>query len=214
MRPTSAVATLVALLGAVLGDWVYDALYFQRDERVHVFGALAINLLAVALLLFVLSRFLGDRTFRRLTFAIAAAALGIVAWMWLRSAWPGVPVLHKAIRAAALAALVVAAWRWSSRLSEAALVRMPRAVAAAALAFALTPFVMSSALAPTIPWPPIEGLAAARQSPAPHNFVLLLLDELGDDAAQPIAASLEAAGLKVAVKSLEAAGDDTINVIP
>lgn len=214
MRPTSAITTLVILLGAVLGDWVYDALYFHRDEPVHVFGALAINLLAVALLLSVLSRVLGIHAFRRLVFVIAAAALGIITWIWLRSTWSEVPVLHKAIRVAALAALVIAAWWWSGRISNAALSRMPRAVAAATLAFALTPFVMSSTFAPSTQWPPIEDPASARQPPAPHNLVLLLLDELGDDAAQPIVASLEAAEFEIAVKSLEAAGDDTINVIP
>lgn len=214
MKSAPAIATLLALLGAVLGDWVYDALYFHRDEPIHIAGALGLNLIAAAAILAALAWWLGEHAFRRVTFATALAGAGIVAWMAMRSGLPGFPLVPKVVRALLLVLLFAAAYRIAGRVSVQTVTGVPRALAAAAVAFALSPFAMSSMLAPVVPWPPVAA-SIAPTGPAPaRNVVFLLLDELGDDAARPIAAALQADGLNVAFRSLVATGDDTINVIP
>lgn len=204
MNPfAGALLSLMALNGAGLSPWIASELYFRRGPVLDLVLALAANVLVLVLVALALRRLLCEHI-----------ALGVLRFVVLFLA------LHLGLRAAASTlqtgvpiawrlglALMLAAWAMNA-LGPQLSTRLMRAIGVAAVAFALAPVLWRAVAAPAIPWQPVAA------DTAPHNKVILLLDELGDTAAGPIVERLKQSGLQVLARSLQPAGQNTLNVIP
>lgn len=214
MRPASPIVALLLVLTASLADWAYDALYFQRDAAVHVLGALAVNALCVGALLFALQRLLSPGAFQRLACTLLVSLAAVMVYMAIRPAVGGSLSIPRPVKLGGLLLMLVGAYALVPRVRPATWGRAMRAASVAAVAYALAPIALAAWRAEHIAWPPLkpagQGVAAA---PADHT-IFLLLDELGNDAAAPIASALRELGLQVQARSLQTAGADTINIIP
>jgi hypothetical protein len=90
--------------------------------------------------------------------------------------------------------------------------RTRRVMVAVPLLLAITPVLVGPAMAPAAEWPARQALPD-QEHPSPP-VVLLLLDELGAAAAQPLVDALVAEGWPVTSKAIKPVGDMTLKVIP
>lgn len=201
-----ALASLLALNGAGLSSWLSGELYFRRSPVLDLVLALAINALVLVLAALVARRALGENTaVKALRFVVLVIALQIglrAAALGLGSHLPLILRLLAALGLAALATRLLGPQHW---------VRLTRAIGVAAVAFAVAPFLWRAVASPSPQWEPV---AISSPSADARHKVLLLLDELGDTAAAPIVESLTRSGLNVQTRSLQPAGQNTLNVIP
>lgn len=110
----------------------------------------------------------------------------------------------------ALAGASVGAGGWLLWRSDSALrARINSALIGAAALFALTPPLVAAVSAA----PSVFPVRAAGMPDAP-NVLVILLDELGDQAAAPVVDALRRQGLQVSRAALAPLGENTVNVIP
>lgn len=134
----------------------------------------------------------------------ALFALGILRRLQLVEGALGMPV--RLALAAGSAGLAV----WLLRRADGALrARIGNAMIVASALFVLSPPLMAAFMA-------APGLlpVSATTNPAAPPVLVLLLDELGDRSAAPVAAALVGAGLQVRHTALAPLGENTVNVIP
>lgn len=115
----------------------------------------------------------------------------------------------------ALATLLVAGGVAAWRLGVGQWSALRRALTAAAVIFVLSQPVLAALRAPQLQWPPLP--ASSAKIPfvaAPGLTVVVLLDELSDRAAGPIADAMKRAGRPVHHKALLPSGDSTAKVVP
>jgi hypothetical protein len=214
-------AALLLLATAALVCWCRDQLYFGRLPIGGTIAAAGINLLVLIGALVGAAAVLLPRRF--LVLARTSLVLG-VAMVIYETAGPMAPWAVGSGRALKLvvAGLVAGLGLWlARRLSDGAWRRLARATGVASIAFVGAAYLLVNAGADAVAWPPparadsgAAPSASGRMRSAPRNVVFILLDELGDTAAPPVARAIAEAGFSIASKSLDAAGADTINVIP
>lgn len=203
------ICALTLVLAALLSDWVWAELFLRRDSLAHVGGALMINAAVLALSLVGASMALPRRALVvgvRTAVIVGFCVLLLVA---VRAAIePGSHVtvpFRLGLAVVTLAAAAVLAMRIDDALAD----RLMRALAIASLAFILTPAVWRLAN----PAPPV-WIGPASTTGARAATIFLLLDEMGYEAAAPLAADLRKAGLEVRFEPRPAAGENTMNAIP
>jgi hypothetical protein len=140
------------------------------------------------------------------------AAVLISAW---RGAFSGSASASAPLRLGAASVLLVAGVTLMLRLGDEAANRLMRAVSLASVAFLLVPAAWRLATPAPRVW---IGPALAANPTVPgtsrSGTVFLLLDELGYEAAAPLAADLRKAGLNLRYEALTPVGENTLNVIP
>lgn len=206
-RRWTAVAAAV-LLGALLSDWAFTELFLARDSTAAIAGALAVNVLAFT----VVALLVGWLSARAQVVLLRAwILLGLVALAYKVVHASGVtlpggnPWLRLGLAGLVLAGTVAAAVRISDEVGK----RLARAVALGSIAFVLAPFVWRAAIGGVHVW--IEAAPAGSDRTA---VAFLLLDEMGADAAHPMAEMLRQSGLSVSENRLVPAGENTENAIP
>ena len=114
-----------------------------------------------------------------------------------------------------VAVVVLVAGVVALKLGDSLADRLMRALALASVAFVLAPFAWRLADPAPRAWiGPAAANTATGQARTSRATIFLLLDELGYQAAAPLADDLRAAGLNVRYEALTAAGENTLNVIP
>ena len=197
-------------LGALLSDWICGELFMRRGTVANIGLALLANvgLFAAALLLVRLAS-----TAKAMLAALRIGALLALAAVLLQSGkaafWSDLPISPVARAGLVLVVSGVVMYIVIFR-SEGLNDRLMRAVALASIAFTASPFVLRSIAGPSIEWLSTKPAAASIK----HGVMFLLMDELGYPAAAPLARDLRELGLHVSYQPLNAAGANTINVIP
>lgn len=206
-RPWTLVAAAV-LFAALLSDWLVSELFLARDTRLHIAAAVAVNAVLFGTVLLVARLLLSPRATAVLLRAWILLALAALAYAVLHASGMALPGTGRSARLAGAALVAVAAVVLAARMGDDTGERLARSVALGCLAFVLAPFAWRAAAGPEMVW------IGAPSAPAPRATVFLLLDEMGADAARPIASSLREAGLNVSETRLVPAGENTQNVVP
>ncbi|MDR7295817.1 hypothetical protein J2X16_001138 [Pelomonas aquatica] len=103
---------------------------------------------------------------------------------------------------------------WPQAWHSIRLARLPAAVAAGAVLFVAAPAFTASWMATPVQWPAAAGAPTLAPGAASRDVLVLLLDELSDQAVGPVLAALQREGLHVVYRPLQPAGDGTAKVIP
>ncbi len=202
--------SLLALNAAALSNWIVSELYFRRGSLVDLSLALAFNVLAVVLPAAGVRKLFGETT------AVAALrflVLFCAAYLATRFTISLLAIEATATPVIRLVVALLLALLTMKLISPPLWERVARATAVAALAFAVAPSIWRSIASPDLDWSPVAAQSET-VTQMPRNKVVLLLDELGDTAAEPIADRLRQLKLNVTTQSLTPAGQNTLNVIP
>lgn len=213
-RSWSIGAAVVAVWGAAAANVAiverYHAMSTQLD---NVAWLMALPLLAA--LEVSIRRWLPAALSRAFAVRYLAMALALWGWIVLFGGANG-QRFAPAVAASALLwlALGLAAAFWPHSWRSNRLARLPAAIAAGVILFVAAPAFTAQWMAPPTHWP----ATVEAQRPAPEaargDVLVLLLDELSDQAAGPVLAALEREGLHVVHRPLQPSGDGTAKVIP
>lgn len=203
------IAGVLVLASAALELGMREAFYRISSE---VPGLAMLLLAALALVL------LGGITLGRASRSIRARRLarGLLVGafaMWMLAVGgqllPAVFSLNGSL-AVLLIAGSVAAWRLGSGRWSA----LRRALTAAAVIFVVSQPLLAAWRAPHLQWPPRAEASVVSAVSAPALTVVVLLDELSDSAAGPIAEAMKRSGRPVYHRALRPSGDGTAKVVP
>lgn len=201
---------LACVLTALLSDWLSSELFMRRDSGANIAGALLTNAAILVAAFAAAWMTLAASTVLVALRTLVLIGFGAVVLSGLRAATAPGNAMGLALRLGIVALALIAALAITIRMSDVAADRLMQALALASIAFIAVPFVWRLAGQPPRAW--IGPPAAAAAPTAATMF--LLLDELGHDAAAPLAADLRAAGLNVRSEALAPAGDNTLNAVP
>ena len=210
LRPWTAAAA-VTLLGALLSDWLFTELFLARDSVANIAGALALNALLIGVVALAARFLLPPRAVVVVLRAWILLGFAALAYSILHAGGVALPGWSRWIRLGLVAVAVLVAFALALRMGDDIGERLSRSATLGSLAFVLAPFAWRAmAEVPTV-WiaAPAASSAAAR-----HATVFLLLDEMGADAAHPMADMLRQAGLNVSETRLDPAGENTQNAVP
>ena len=208
-----AALALACVLAALLSDWLWSELFMRRDSGLNIAGALASNA-ALLIVIFAVAWFapparavlVGLRTLVLIGFAALVLSD-------LQAATAPGNAMGLALRLGIVAFALIAAPAIANRITDAVGHRLIHALDLASIAFVAVPSACRLARQAPRNWigPPAE---AAAPTAATAATMFMLFDELGHDAAAPLAEDLHAAGLNVRSEALAPAGDNTLNVNP
>jgi hypothetical protein len=206
---------LAFVLAALLSDWFWSELFMRRDTLSNVAGALVINAAVLVMLYGIAYATLSQRAIKVALRATLLLGFGAVVLSGLRVASAPSQTMSLNSRFGFVVIAMLVAGLISLRLGDSTADRLMRALALASIAFVLVPFAWRFASPGPRTWigPTDPNIAAAQARPS-EATIFLLLDELGYQAAAPLADDLRAAGLNVRYEALAAAGENTLNVIP
>jgi hypothetical protein len=147
-------------------------------------------------------------------------ALGL--WLWMVPG-NGPKLAHFVEALAASAGAWGLLWfcdhRWGAGLRRWGASRGPVALTVAAIAFVSAPPIVLAARSHQVSWPDARHVAKERPAPGGASagngqVLVLILDELSDKSAEPVARALADEGFVVARRALMPIGDATAKVIP
>lgn len=212
---TRAAVALALVFAAALGDWMWSELFLRRDTPAHLVIALFINA-AVLLGLFLLARaVVPERALIVLLRSFALVGLAAV----LISAWRGAASTDASasapLRLSVSAVLLAASVAMLLRLNDEVSNRLMRAVSFASVAFLLVPVAWRLTTPASRVWiGPVLTATSAVPAAGRSGTIFLLLDELGYEAAAPLATELRESGLHLHYDALPSVGQNTLNVVP
>jgi hypothetical protein len=206
---------LSCVLAALLSDWLWSELFMRRDTFSNVLGALAINAIVLFALYGSAHAALSQRRLAVVLRTSVLVGFCVVVLSGLRAATVPSHAMSLNFRLGVGAVAVLVAAVGALRLDDSVADRLMRALALASIGFVLVPFAWRLASpAPRIWIGPTAAFSAAEQPRTAGATIFLLLDELGYEAAAPLAQDLRSVGLNVRYEALAAAGENTLNVIP
>lgn len=203
------VAVLVLLLLALCADFIWGALYHYAYEPLVLAGVLAAYAALFCALAYGAARLIGHAPARWLLDFASLQLFAYLAMNVVRRLAPGAGTLAPAFKVLLVLASLGAALWLLMRAGHALRLRLVTAMGVASVLFLLTPPLAVALMAPALAFP----LAPVGAAAAPPVLVLLL-DELGDQAAQPLHDALQQRGLSVVRRAVAPPGENTVNAIP
>lgn len=211
-----AYATLLTLLLCMQATWIWESLYFQRQQPHELAFAFAAMIAVVSLVAMGIYRGLRRERALQVMNLLLVLTTVYVAARWVKQAdLLGEAANPLIVRTGWTLLAIGCAWMgW--KLAQQHWQKIYQALIMGGLMFTLSPLIIAHTLSPTVYWP-THSARAATDAPVAlpeQNTIILLLDELSAGAAEPFVTALIGAGLHVTQSSLTPAGRDTLQVVP
>jgi hypothetical protein len=206
-----ALLAVVTLLLLSQNNWIWTSLYLQ----IHNLGDIIIALFLMTL--FVVCFFLASHLLVGISLTINAINLCIAVlltyagFIYIKALFFASTPITEFQKLALIAIATITAILFYNAKSEAR-VRIYSAIIVGGLIFISLPLIVATLYAKKINWP--EYSASPNKEILKQNTVVLLLDELSGNAADPIIKSLKSEGLHIELNNIDTAGKNTMNVIP
>jgi hypothetical protein len=214
--PSLALLALLSLIFLNLSSWwLWSSLYFQRQTLSNI--SLILGLITILIITFnaLIQITFGHTKSRKLTNVCIALLLTYFGFKYLKQL-ELISEISTPLQNTLALATAIFSGLLTFKISLDSWKRLHMAIIVGGLIFILFPFILANAYAPTIYWPSPSHQAPMLNAPKlpTQNTIILLLDELSVNAAGPVVDQLKNSGLNVELSSMDAAGKNTINVIP